>query len=514
MSTALDAPATSDQRAIFALRLLVLALIIGLLSWMFLVTQNSTQFIVMSLGILGTTVLSLPILFRRDYDLFEPLTAVFFLFLFGAPVKLCYLATVGDANPYIAERLLNWRPLAELVPGLSIAICGIAFLVLGYSMPASGRRFQPLLFPGLARWSGKRLHVICLLLFCFSAVCFIAFAASTGVSLSSLSAKRFTGDGESSGEARVFSYTYYLYRLAAFSKFTTYLSLIWLLKEKRWNHWLGLLFAVSVLQTIALCIVMSSRAGVALLLIDIMVISYYLRGRSIKLMRVIAISGFTVVAAMGILAARVEAQHSVSEIIEKTMAGRDMMDISKTIHIINAVPSKIEFRNGEMLYGWATALIPRSIWPDKPMWMERGHYLLTNVYNSDSKVAGIPPGYIAELYWNFGFIGTMIGMLLLGYLFRIAYLAFSPQSDNPVAVLLYTFFLTRFVLVTLGNDLASGGVKFLLDAVPVLMILVVIRSPIKVLSYTYSRSKDNEHPEPEIVDQLPSSSIAVSRAVQ
>ncbi len=504
----------SDQRAIFALRLLVLALIVSLLTWMTLVARNSDQFVVMSLGILGTALLSLPIFFRRDYDLFEPLTAVFFLFLLGAPIKLCYIATVGDANPYIAERLLNWRPLAELIPGLSIAICGIAFLVLGYSMPASGRRFHSLLFPGLSRWSGKRLHVVCLLLFFFSAVCFVAFAASTGVSFSNFSAKRFTGDGQFSGEARVFSYTYYLYRLAAFSKFATYLSLVWLLKEKRWNHWLGLLFAMSALQTISLCIVMSSRAGVALLLIDVMVISYYLRGRSIKMIRVVAIGGVASVAIMGILAARVEAQHSVNQIVEKTMAGRDMMDISKTIHIINAVPSKIEYRNGEMLYGWATALIPRSIWPDKPMWMERGHYLLKNVYNSDSKVAGIPPGYIAELYWNFGFIGVMIGMLLLGYVFRTAYMAFSPLSDNPAAVLLYTFFLTRFVLVTLGNDLASGGVKFLLDAVPMLMILLVIRSPNRALSSDYSRSVDTELSEPESQNQVAPVRLTVSRAIQ
>ena len=472
-----ESPVQADQHGLFALRLLVVMIIAGLAIWMVSVSADRTQTVVMSIGILGTIALGLPILFRRDYDLFEPLTAVFFLYLFGAPIKLCYIATVGEASPYIAERLLNWGPLADMIPGLAVALAGIVSLVIGYWLPSRSNGFQRLLFPNLNRWSGKRLHVVCLLLFGFSLVCFIAFMVTAGVSLSNISAKRFTEGGEATGAARVFSYKYYLYRLAGFSKFATYLSFAWLMHHKRFRHWVSLLFIAMVAQSIMLSIVMSSRAGIALLLIDLLVIGYYLNGRRINLVKTSLVSGFAIVAVMGVLSVRANYDQTIFQVVEKTMAGRDLMDITKTAHIINAVPSKMEYRNGEMLYGWATALIPRSMWPDKPMWMERGPYILRNVYNSKNRVAGVPPGYIAELYWNFGLLGVLIGMGILGYFIRTVYVCFVPLSQNPVSVLIYTFFLTRFVLVVLGNDLASGFVKMGLDLIPLLLLLYLIRMP-------------------------------------
>ena len=505
-----ESRAKADQVALFAFRLLVVMIVAGLSIWMASVTEDRTQTVVMSIGILGTIVLGLPILFRRDYDLFEPLTAVFFLYLFGAPIKLCYIATVGEANPYIAERLLNWGPLADMIPGLAVALSGIVCLVIGYSLPTGNRAFPKFFFPGLSRWSGKRLHVVCLLLFGFSLICFVAFAASTGVSLSNISAKRFTEGGEATGAARVFSFKYYLYRLAGFSKFASYLSFAWLLHHRRFRHWVSLLFALMVAQSILLCIVMSSRAGIALLLIDLLVIGYYLNGQRINLIKTALVAGAAIVAVMGVLALRVEDEHTIYEVVEKTMAGRDLMDISKTAHIIAAVPDKMEYRNGEMLYGWATALIPRSMWPDKPMWMERGPYILRNVYNSNNRVAGIPPGYIAELYWNFGLLGVLIGMGLFGFFIRTVYVSFIPYAGNPVSVLIYTFFLTRFVLFTLGNDLASGAIKMGLDLIPLLFLLYIVRMPQSSPYYVRER-RSSDHQSPATSVNAPLEIMQTSR---
>ena len=198
------------------------------------------------------------------------------------------------------------------------------------------------------------------------------------------------------------------------------------------------------------------------------------------------------VGVMGILSVRLDQQKGLSEVVEKTMVGRDMMDICKTVHIINAVPDKIEYRNGEMLYAWATALIPRSIWRDKPMWIERGPYIMQNVFDSKNKISGIPPGYIAELYWNFGWLGVAVGMLLFGYFVRLFYMSFMSININPVSSIIYTFFVTRFVLFSLGNDLGTGFIKLGLDLVPLLMILCVVQKkrPVEIMTGVPSMSSN------------------------
>ena len=474
-STVLKPTIQADRRAGFLLRASVSALVLALVGWLVAVAQTSDQVIFIGLGILGTIILSLPLFFDRNYDIFEPMTAVFFLFLFGAPVKLCYIATVQDSNSYVLDRLLKHEPISAMIPGLMIVIMGLALLVFGYMLPSHKRAVPFLFFPKYQNWSASKLQLICFLVFLFSGACFLGFVAMAGVSLSDVSGKRFS-DQAGSNAARVFSAKYYLYRLASFSKFPAYLSFAWLLHNRKgFMNWMGILCVLSALQTMLVCVVVSSRAGIALMLLDFILISYYVRGRRMKILKVGLFATVGIIGVMGVLAVRHDKHKSGSEIVEKTMAGRDMMDICKTVHIINAVPDKIEYRNGEMLYAWATALVPRSIWRDKPMWIERGPYIMQNVFDSKNKISGIPPGYIAELYWNFGWVGVAVGMLLFGYLARLCYLSFTSVGQNPVSSVIYVFFVTRFVLFALGNDLGTGMIKLGLDLVPLLMILWLVQ---------------------------------------
>ena len=475
-TTALQATPKTDRRARFALRTGVTILVLALIGWLLAVAQTSEEVILISLGILGTITLSLPLFFDRNYDIFEPMTAVFFLYLFGAPVKLCYIVMVQDTSPYVLQRLLNYQPLSALIPGVMIVVMGLACLVFGYMLPAHKRFLTFVFFPKMQNWSPSKLQLVCVLIFLFSGICFVAFVITAGVSLSNISSKRFS-DAAGSNAARVFDYKYYLYRLACFSKFSAYISFAWLLNSKKgFMNWMGLLCLISALQTICVCIVISNRAGIALMMLDFVLISYFIRGRRMSMVKVGLFGVVGSFVLLGVLAARADHNNTIAKVVEKSMAGRDMMDISKTVHIINAVPDKIEYRNGEMLYAWATAFIPKSIWRDKPMWIERGPYILQNVFDSKNQISGCPPGYIAELYWNFGWLGVAMGMMLFGYFIRLVYLNFLSIGPNPVSSIIYTFFVTRFVLFCLGNDLGTGVIKLGLDLVPLLMILYVVQN--------------------------------------
>lgn len=430
-----------------------------------------------SAWLLGCSIASLvllagPMFARKDYDTFEPLTFVLLLFVFGAPFKLLYILYYGASSPYVAERLLMWKGLSSLSKGTGIMTLGIACLVLGYCLPLrmSLSRFRVL--PRIESWNTRRTFWVATAITVLSGIFLLGFIASAGISLSNISEKRFS-DEAATGGARIHMLKYYLYRGAALSKFAVYLLYVHVLvKRKKLTSLFGLLSIAALVQTVALFFIINSRAGIALILLDLLILTHYIKGR-IHPATLFGSLGFIFV--MIVVALFGRAEHNVSEAVEKTVAGRDMMDITKTCHIINAVPKVIPYRYGETLVGWTAAPIPRSIWPGKPMWAERGVYLLRHVYGAKGGIAGIPPGLVAELFWNLDIYGVVFGMFLTGVVMRIGYRSFLDCSRTPTNILLYTVLVTRFVLFSLGNDIGTGIVKSGLDLVPLFALIILIR---------------------------------------
>jgi hypothetical protein len=75
----------------------------------------------------------------------------------------------------------------------------------------------------------------------------------------------------------------------------------------------------------------------------------------------------------------------------------------------------VPYQHGYTLIPLATALIPRLIWPDK-LDIQVGQLVNTEFHVTGERVTYISPSYLGELYWNFGWIGALAGMLMLGML--------------------------------------------------------------------------------------------------
>ena len=106
-------------------------------------------------------------------------------------------------------------------------------------------------------------------------------------------------------------------------------------------------------------------------------------------------------------------------VLESIVLNRNQIELPKTAHIINAVPETLDFQYGKTLTRWLAAPIPREVWPDKPV-IHPGPIIGNRIYGQ--RVAGVPPGLIAELWWNFGWFGIFPWRLSVlyeasGYLF-------------------------------------------------------------------------------------------------
>jgi hypothetical protein len=80
----------------------------------------------------------------------------------------------------------------------------------------------------------------------------------------------------------------------------------------------------------------------------------------------------------------------------------------------NLNEEKVEFARGETCIDALLALVPRAVWPDKPLWAGSGTLVtrFTGIGYDRSTSVGI--GHVMELYVNFGEAGILLGYILLG----------------------------------------------------------------------------------------------------
>lgn len=478
-----DLNSTSSQYStpVIVLKYAVLAAITFCVCMSFVVAQNDKEFLLSILGTACLIVVAIPLFAQREVSIFEPLVIMILLVLVGVPIKLIYILWVRNDDLFVSEHVLLQQQPEIFLKGTFVVLIGYILFVLGYMIRFPKAPLEPLFLPKINEWNGKRLQLAVGAIAVIAMLSFVAFIFNAGVSFRSfteMSQKRFL-DIRADGGERMHSTIYILCRGAALSKFIVYFCLIWLIHNKKSIFsGMGILLIMAVMQTIFLAVVINSRAGVALLLLDCAVLSYYLyRTIDIKLIAVCLSVALLIMIPM--LAARGQRQDrnintSVGKLFQKTLSGRNMLDIAKCCHIINGVPRKMEYRNGEMLWAWMAAPVPTSYWPDKPRWANQGLTVNRQIFEYRGDLSGCPPGLIGELQWNFGYAGIWVGMFLAGLIFRQIFLAFYAHRFNPTSILIYTMILTRFVLFSLGNDLGTGIVKTGLDMVPACMVLFFI----------------------------------------
>lgn len=148
------------------------------------------------------------------------------------------------------------------------------------------------------------------------------------------------------------------------------------------------------------------------------------------------------------------------------------LDLIHTMaHVMDLTPSHLPFYGGVsyeyLLYGW----VPRVLWPNKPaahaandlFSVDYGLLLESQI---DSTQMGI--GFLAEAYANFGLLGVIGVMFLIGCLFGTAHMMFNgPDSDGGRAVYIS-------VLAFYLNGIGSATAMFVFFGIQGFIVLPLI----------------------------------------
>jgi hypothetical protein len=134
---------------------------------------------------------------------------------------------------------------------------------------------------------------------------------------------------------------------------------------------------------------------------------------------------------------------------------------------------------GETMKYASYAFIPRLIWPDKPS-VTRGAWFSTRLGLFESEAdatTSIGMTAVGELYWNFGTLGVLVGMFVIGCLQGILWrMAGADPRGKPIHMLLYvTIMLSMTDMPEAVTVVVSLAVTFLTFKAALVLIDLVHR---------------------------------------
>lgn len=120
--------------------------------------------------------------------------------------------------------------------------------------------------------------------------------------------------------------------------------------------------------------------------------------------------------------------------------------------IVDAVPGSLPYQMGKTILGVGVSLIPKSLYPEKPMVSACGIVAQSLFPRLFAAGTTIPPGLIGEFYLNFGWVGVVTGMFVTGVVIGASY-SLLRRSKKPLRVFLHALVMSALLYQFRGEFL-------------------------------------------------------------
>ncbi len=413
-------------------------------------------------------------------DPFSPWSMVFYSAAVGIGIRSVYVAEQGEA----ARSLFVLDSIGQewVYPGLLLCL-GLFLTGLAYRA-SSGQVRRKFVVPSAFSPRPQQVYLAVAIFSIIGLGGFLAYVdATTGFNFTLISGKRSTIETSLVGVETSFQ-SYEHLRFVHFAAVAAFVVLLafWTEPGQRWTPARRFAVGLTALNALSFPFFASQRSGfLAVPLMGFAIL--HMRGRSISWIRLTA-AGMAAVVTIGILtgfrSTRAESVESALTTITSPAAldalilNRNFLDLSKTVHVINSVGVQLEPANGTTYLSYLYAPIPRAIWPGKPS-IAPGPIIGREIYGL--RRSGVPPGYYAEAYWNFGLLGLLIGSPILGWALRRGELAFRAGGNESIpGVCLYVVVVLQFGELAVGAGLGPAVFGAASDVVMLLALLFVANS--------------------------------------
>lgn len=146
--------------------------------------------------------------------------------------------------------------------------------------------------------------------------------------------------------------------------------------------------------------------------------------------------------------------------------GRNMVENAKTLIILRSIPEQLAYSYGGSYLDSLLILVPRSLFAAKQT-VNLDTVIGMSVFGCEVFGAcGVPPGLVAESYYNFGAFGVPLLMLACGGL--VAWLDHKAGRGTTLFRIYYAATLVYFGLAVLGSSISSFATQAVTDAIVLL----------------------------------------------
>jgi O-antigen polysaccharide polymerase Wzy len=128
--------------------------------------------------------------------------------------------------------------------------------------------------------------------------------------------------------------------------------------------------------------------------------------------------------------------------------------------IVKGAGTVTPFEYGYTLTPMFEAFIPRLLWADKPS-IPTGQIMNKKFHVTEGDLTYISPSHLGELYWNFGWLGVIVGMSLIGLLFGWLGARFNLAEAATITRLLVIMVTAREVILASEGELATHYVVWM-----------------------------------------------------
>lgn len=417
-------------------------------------------------GLASLLVVVFPFLFIKSYDWFSTWTSVIIVVIYGGTAPAICMSLRWPDAVYVDEHILLNHPPEYFVYPILLLLIGLAFCTIGFF---SRIRLKVPVFGVDRHYSLSRTYLVIGLLALVSIASLALYIRFTGGATDEtvISGKRTVIRTLDVQNEKDFSQYGYL-RQGALLSLTCLLVLMsaWTARYSRLSLPRVAVLAFLFLVSCALPFYSSSRDQIVWNYLCTMGVLYY-SGRPVFSGRSLMVLVGVVGVILFISAVRNERSDS-TPFVEKMktkltplLLNRHGPNVAKTAHILHSVPNPLGLKYGETIFVWLLAPIPREILPNKPM-VSPGPIIGMEVYGT--KFSGVPPGLVAEMFWNFHIAGIVLGCFLFGLFLRYIYEVFRAiRTDDGVVTPVYLFALFPLGFQVLNNCLGGGVVMGMVD---------------------------------------------------
>lgn len=441
------------------------------------------SFFLISLSAIILGIVAAPLLLTRKIDWFSPWNWILYSVFIGVFVRAIYITFDIPDSDIISELFLRGRSKEFLLVPMLMFLIGMGMMTVGYlAGPTVSRKVSCKIFQSDV-WAENRFWVVVIILQLLSftgSYLYIKYNAGQ-ILMDNISSYR--GLSTDLSEYKAYGYLRWLSNL---SDIVSCLLFVKIVSERRvfFKRLVAFLaFVIAFTTSSFFYFFVQTRSGVVGIFLTMLVIIYYLRNKNKKFpLFKYAIIFLLILISVKLMTWLREGnrfdQFSLSgvniiHLVDPVILSMTGIDVSKTAHIMAAIPEHLDYQYGETLLRIIYLWIPRQIWPAKPVNVDTTVGMA--VFGAETYGSGaVPPGLIAEMYWNFWIPGIIVGCFAVGYLSKIIYIQFKRYDTNRNVVILYVTFFMNLGVTFMGSSFSNTLIGFFTSFLPTFIVLHVI----------------------------------------